>query len=161
VICKVDGCSRTHQARGFCSTHYESWRLGDLSEVALRICAVVACDRRVRARGLCASHYTRWRITGDAGDKPSIPQAQKGNTYTVTHDRLYRVKGKASAHLCLECGATAADWAYDHQCPDERIGDDGHGKLLAYSLDPAHYVALCRSCHSRFDHEWHSSQSVA
>ena len=72
-------------------------------------------------------------------------------SYNVTHRRLRKLRGPASAQWCAECGATAHHWSYDHSDPEQVIGDTGDGVIVAYSLDFARYRALCRSCHAKDD----------
>lgn len=73
-------------------------------------------------------------------------------TYVGLHARLARVRGKARDHTCVECGAPADDWSYDHRDPDEVVGEH-HGCMVAYSLDLARYQPMCRSCHVYRDRE--------
>lgn len=63
------------------------------------------------------------------------------------HGRVKKIRGKASNFPCAHCGEPANEWAYDHLDPDERPDAEG-----PFSLDPAHYMPLCSSCHRRFDH---------
>lgn len=71
--------------------------------------------------------------------------------YVSMHARVARIRRKAAAHLCAHCSVQAEEWAYDHADPDEVTGTTSRGIVVAYSLDPAHYMPLCRACHSRFD----------
>jgi hypothetical protein len=65
--------------------------------------------------------------------------------------RVRATKGSASQHTC-PCGAPAAHWAYDHQDPDQRIGQAGkRGEGLPYSLNPDHYQPRCVPCHKAAD----------
>lgn len=73
-------------------------------------------------------------------------------TYSAAHYRIKAAKGKASAHLCIDCGAQARDWSYDGQDPDELTGYSRvGGNPRAYSLDPDRYVPRCRKCHTAKD----------
>jgi hypothetical protein len=75
-VCSVPDCGRTHQAHGFCMTHYKRWlHGGDLggpiqekwAMVAATpdgSCLVETCDRLAFARGLCSAHYHRKLRTG-------------------------------------------------------------------------------------------------
>jgi hypothetical protein len=78
--------------------------------------------------------------------------------YAAMHQRIKRVRGKASALRCF-CGVIAVDWAYDHQDPDETAEvvdkDKDNFKKKSpnrFSQDPFHYVALCRGHHMALDH---------
>lgn len=64
-------------------------------------------------------------------------------------------KDPARNHPCEHCGDRAKDWAYDHMDPNEM-----HSEVGPYSLDPSHYIALCNSCHTKFD-KGRSWQSVS
>lgn len=71
------------------------------------------------------------------------------HAYVTAHDRIRRVRGKASARDCVTCGRQAHDWAYNHEQPDpqEIINEAG----LVYSDDPSYYTPMCRKCHRQFD----------
>lgn len=71
-------------------------------------------------------------------------------TYHAAHVQVREILGRASDRNCLDCGAPAKHWAYDHCDPDE-IRD-----LLgrAYSADHQRYRSLCVLCHRRFDAPW-------
>lgn len=71
--------------------------------------------------------------------------------YYGAHGRLRRVLGSASARRCAHCDQPARDWAYDHQDPDE-LTAEVNGCIVPYSLDPAHYMPLCKRCHNKLDH---------
>lgn len=70
--------------------------------------------------------------------------------YTGAHQRVYRTRGKASDHTC-SCGRQAFAWAYKHDTPDPDELMTPQGRR--YSADPSYYVAMCGSCHNRFDKE--------
>lgn len=66
--------------------------------------------------------------------------------YDHAHDQVKALRGRAAEYDCAHCGKPAHHWAYDHADPDVPLT-----AWHPYSLDPAHYLALCRSCHARFD----------
>ena len=109
-----------------------------------RACSIPGCPHPRRTRGWCDTHYRQYL----RGYAPAPSHWKNGNVgYNGIHIRLYRERGRASDYTCAECGRQALDWAYDHMDPAERINDKG----WPYSLDTAHYVPLCRSCHRRQD----------
>lgn len=79
--CSVEGCDRTHCAKGWCKFHWERVRrTGEPGPVGYlpkggRVditekCSVDGCDRTIRprgGRGMCSMHYQRYRKTGDPG----------------------------------------------------------------------------------------------
>jgi hypothetical protein len=107
-------------------------------------CLAPDCDKPHRAQGWCGTHWMRWYGGGIA--KPRWSDKPRGCGYWGAHDRVERVYGLAKEHAC-NCGAPAAEWAYDHAASDEAV--DSRGR--PYSPSPEHYVAMCRSCHRRFD----------
>ena len=57
----------------------------------------------------------------------------------------------------------AEDWAYDHEDPDEKsdvIQSHGTWRRVPFSLDPTHYLPMCRSCHRSFDWRRNSRPAV-
>ena len=73
-------------------------------------------------------------------------------SYATVHHQLRRTRGRASEYRCQLCPSPATQWAYDHKDPDECMGVfDSTGRLAPYSLDPAHYLPLCKPCHTHLD----------
>jgi hypothetical protein len=158
--CRVDGCDRhPNRLRGtICETHYCRIRRTGTTDPRpplppIQPCSVDGCDTPARARthGLCGKHREAQRRWGD----PTINKAgwarRDDPGYRAAHRRVARSKGPASRHAC-PCGAPAAHWAYDHQDPDQRIGQAGaEGEGLPYSLDPSHYRPRCVPCHKTED----------
>lgn len=166
--CAADGCVRLAKSRGWCQTHYVRWlRHGDHTVVLQNLpqpktpCSIDGCDRPTRARGWCNLHWTRWRNNGDpelvlpssatATGEKSANWAGADITYRGMHLRVRTNRGLATLHACVHCGVSARQWAYDHNDPDERIGDTGRGRLMPFSVNIEHYIPLCLSCHWRFD----------
>ena len=158
-ICSVTGCERAARARGWCQAHYFRWRRTGSTGVAAvavntpKICAVDECERKHLALGLCDRHFQRYQKWGDPYyvDEHATGRyhwAWRGDDigYGTAHERIRKTRGSASDHRCSDCGGVAAQWAYDHEDPDER-----HSDLGSYSTDPSHYRPLCVSCHKRFD----------
>lgn len=79
--CSIVGCERIHRARGWCSTHYNRWRLfgHTMAEEPVRdgsprppICSTPACEKPtdVGSGRLCSMHRRRLRTTGILGLVP-------------------------------------------------------------------------------------------
>lgn len=165
ATCSIEECDRSSSSRGWCRTHYERWRRLGTTELPVRqstICSHEGCDRLSRARGWCPKHYQRWKFRGDPntvlprsgpnGTGPlSINWRGQDVSYSGAHVRVAKQRGPAKQHRCEHCGDSAAEWAYDHSDPNELVGDEGHGYQAPYSLSAVHYIALCVTCHRRFD----------
>lgn len=68
--CQVEGCSKPVNARGWCSMHYERWRLhGDVAWQPRvdppRLCSVGGCAKKHEAQGYCPAHLRRFKLYGD------------------------------------------------------------------------------------------------
>lgn len=126
-------------------------------------CTLDGCDKPKRARGWCVAHWNRWRRHGDPGTAAIGPVFGEMNPswrgddvgYAAVHRRLQVQRGSASALDCVQCGAAAQGWAYQHTAPDERVCDV---RNLPFSTDLSHYEAMCLPCHNQLDatHGWNS-----
>lgn len=124
-------------------------------------CAITGCSNTARssaAGALCPAHHTRVVAHGDIGPVEMLMGTDDSVGYAGAHQRVRRLIGPASDHLCVcGCGEQAAEYAYQGGCPRERwelvTKNDGREKptLLAYSPDPARYAPMAASCHRRFD----------
>jgi hypothetical protein len=79
--CTVEGCDRTHQARGFCMAHYIAARKAGLANrygtnKGLS-CLVDGCARPAHARGACRMHTMRLARAGQYGPAEPLPQWEK------------------------------------------------------------------------------------
>ena len=57
-VCKVDGCQRKHEAKGWCAFHYAQFR-------TKKSCTLRGCSAPILARGLCVRHYRSFQAHGD------------------------------------------------------------------------------------------------
>ena len=163
ATCSFEGCEKPVWARTLCGTHYSRWRRrGDVAAPLVQrrgTCSVEGCDDKHQARGYCDKHYRRLLDHGDP-DTVGTPGPSRGANvgatnpawkgddagYMAVHLRLKTLYGPAADHTC-HCGAPAAQWAYLHNDPAEKVSPDG----LPYSTDPARYTAMCAPCHVAFD----------
>jgi hypothetical protein len=83
-------------------------------------------------------------------DRPREASARtpREGSYEAAHRRVARERGRASGHLCADCGAPAVDWSYNHSGVMERRD---RASLMSYSLDVRQYDARCRPCHRAYD----------
>lgn len=159
-VCSVDGCDRPYLALGYCNPHYLRRKRsgspdgdgGPLRDEIPTECTVPGCDRPYEAHGMCGSHRRMVR-TG----RPVGPIESRGGdlaSYVGAHNRVRTKRGPAAGYPCSHCPSQAAEWAYDHADPNEKLGpvkSRGRDLALPYSEDPAHYMPLCKPCHTRFD----------
>jgi hypothetical protein len=154
--CKVLGCKRTDRGgRGLCALHYKRmWKYGSTKKPPKRperLCSIEGCTKKHGARGYCRMHFARWKKWGDplVVKRAGRPRGHNPNScsYSSAHNRVIELRGRASEHTCVWCGAPADDWAYQHNDPDERISP----RDRPYSMKPECYEPGCRPCHTRFD----------
>lgn len=151
--CQVQGCLSEVKARDLCAAHYEDFRRNRTDG---RRCDFDGCESPAVARGLCDLHNARSRRTGSAEGVGRIgaPRHEIAG-YDAAHRRADKQFGRAKTHSCAHCGGSAADWAYDHEDEERLICADSG---LEYSLDPSHYIPLCKSCHRKFDFAWRTER---
>jgi hypothetical protein len=63
-ICTIEGCTKTYEARGLCSMHYQRARKHGSTDLPSRkktprLCTVAGCTQPHIAKGLCGRHYQR------------------------------------------------------------------------------------------------------
>ena len=137
----------------------------------MRTCEViengVKCDHKFYAKGMCNKHYHRWTRHGDpliVGKNQYTLQENWGTRkdtckkYRTAHARVQTARGKASNYLCAqECGAQAAQWAYDHSDPNELYDwvrrPEGTWVEAPFSLNVDHYTPMCIPCHTSHDRQ--------
>jgi len=76
--CKIEGCKRAYQAKGYCFYHYDKWKGGELAKARSKTCSKEGCHKKVAAHGLCAEHQKK--KTGEtapaaAPAAPAMPAA--------------------------------------------------------------------------------------
>lgn len=125
-------------------------REGYVRPAHLLPCQVEGCLKRQKARGLCPKHYRMLLTYGDPLTPPRQGLSGSENPawrpvvgYQQAHDRLGPVTGPCAAG----CGRPAQEWAYDEGDAQQLVSPLGR----RYSLDPSHYLAMCRSCHRKSD----------
>ena len=65
--CKIKGCKRPYQAKGYCNVHYQKWRRGELEKPRFKTCNFGVnklklgekkeCLKPIFRGGLCEEHY--------------------------------------------------------------------------------------------------------
>lgn len=92
-------------------------------------------SEKLRGRNLSPEHRAKLRK-----ETPS---------YHAAHRRVEAERGKASTHPCDHCGKQARDWALRDGGGRSK---KGNGRHRMYSLVADDYLALCQSCHRRYDY---------
>ncbi|GAC1337250.1 MAG: hypothetical protein NVSMB23_03490 [Myxococcales bacterium] len=72
--CKVEGCKRAYQAKGYCFFHYGKWKAGELPKARFDTCGKEGCKKKVVAHGRCAEHQ-KVKAEPAAGAAPAAPAA--------------------------------------------------------------------------------------
>jgi transposase-like protein len=57
--------------------------------------------------------------------------------YHPKHKRVYRARGKASEHACVDCSGPAEDWSWVHDTDGSDLNE--------------HRQPRCRRCHKAYD----------
>ena len=94
-------------------------------------------------------HYFRLIRHGD----PSITKQSPVLSYEAAHNRVRRIRGKASDLDCVNGNHKAEEWA---------LSKDAKGVILGkpkgltetprtYSILPNDYIPMCRKCHWEYD----------
>jgi hypothetical protein len=170
TACAVPGCGKPVKRGGFCYGHYmKNWRYGTPTpehpdrweDLTGRRFGTLLLVERIGSRWRCICDCGRERLAlvgdlnraGDAntcGDRRTHRRADDAG-YTAAHQRVRRDRGPISAHQCVDCGAPARHWSYNHDDEDERLAHGLSAHPVAYSLNPEHYSPRCVPCHKRFD----------
>jgi hypothetical protein len=72
--CKIEGCKRAYQAKGYCFFHYDKWKNGELPKGRYKTCNKEGCLKKVVAHGLCADHQAKKGAEAPAA-APAAPAA--------------------------------------------------------------------------------------
>lgn len=59
--CQIKDCKRPYRAKGYCVTHYQNWRRGEIEGHRARynICSKEGCRKPTERGGLCAEHNAK------------------------------------------------------------------------------------------------------
>lgn len=151
--CTAEGCDRDARLVSGSLCHMHERRLARTGRVdgmgsAPENCVIDGCPDPARTiAGHCGKHHERIKRHG-APDVVLAPRwTGERASYTAVHQRLARVRGRASTHRCVDCSKAASQWSYGH------ARGPGHRECEAgpYSVDLADYDPRCVSCHKKFD----------
>lgn len=181
AICSVEGCSKPSRSRvaDMCPKHYHRvYRYGTLERTTdlvaqglressnppqhksgMRV-GTLTLVRRSRYGWLAQCSCGETRIVSAGEINRTAERNTCGNKanhlsddvdYSAAHGRVRKERGKASRYPCVDCGARAKHWSYDHADPDERTSSVERTMGLAFSLNIEHYQPRCVPCHKRYD----------
>lgn len=121
--CSIEGCERSHDARGFCARHYRQWRRAG-NGPSVPACSIDGCDRRAEtARGWCWTHHRRWQ---DHGDPEHVPMRER-----LERDRFYSHTERRGA--CLIWTGNKNGRGYGTWTPKEGVRHLAHRRSLELS----------------------------
>lgn len=137
---------------------YVTVKLGEI-----RICQVDGCSTRADGLRWCKKHATRYRRHGDPEKFIPVDQRDMATgprnihwtgdsaTYSAVHQRIRKVRGRASRYQCVDCGEQAKQWSYNRSDANEKLGVAETPNPVPYSVSLESYVPRCISCHKKFD----------
>ena len=73
--CRIEGCKRAYQAKGYCFFHYDKWKAGELPKARYKTCSKEGCLKKVVAHGLCAEHQGKKEGAAPAAPAGAAPPA--------------------------------------------------------------------------------------
>ena len=73
--CRIEGCKRAYQAKGYCFFHYDKWKDGELPKARYKTCSKEGCHKKVAAHGLCAEHQAKKGAEAAAPAPAAAPTA--------------------------------------------------------------------------------------
>jgi len=73
--CRIEGCKRAYQAKGYCFFHYDKWKAGELPKGRYKTCSKEGCLKKVAAHGLCAEHQKNKAVAPAETAAPAAPAA--------------------------------------------------------------------------------------
>lgn len=168
LACSIDGCKNASRKRGWCSMHYRRWfRHGNPDTVKLKGWFSRSPEDKARKSALTTGrrHAPEIRAKISAANKGKAGLRAETNgrwigdniTYHGLHKRLESQREKPSN--CEHCHRAdkKLSWAWNHDSPVESTRLDTHGR--SYSIDLCDYIALCYSCHQRYDSSFIAKRS--
>lgn len=104
--------------------------------------------RTLRAYRLITGTITTCGCGGNRGGRNL--KSSEEISYAAAHMRIRRARGRATDHMCIDCGEPARDWCLRRDASPV-LTTVHRGFLCRYSGDPADYDPRCRWCHRAYD----------
>lgn len=154
--CKVDGCQKKHNSKGYCSMHYYRFKKHGSPDktITRKECSVQDCDEPANAKGLCNKHYYRNKKYGDP-NVVRFPWRKDRSCSIPNCKEEHEAKGYCKKHYMV-----FRKFNISHESYVEKVLNQNnkcmickkscsHGKML--SLDHDHETKeirdlLCSSC---------------
>ena len=72
--CRVEGCKRPYRAKGYCVSHYQKWRRGEMEghHARYKTCSKEGCRKPAGQWGVCDEH----RSAGKEAAAAAAPAAE-------------------------------------------------------------------------------------
>lgn len=146
--CTVEGCDRSHEARGLCRGHYRrqrhGWSMeGPIRPVAQRdpLCTVEGCEEKHQSLGFCVMHYNRYKARGTTD--PAVPRTPHSDLCSVEDCDKKRVRRTGLCNMHHQRWVKTGDtihWCRLRECV-------GCAKWFSHPQPQA--VTCSRTCHNR------------
>jgi hypothetical protein len=151
MLCDIVPCGKKVKTKRMCDMHYQRVRKIGSPYLPKKVCSEPNCDTKHFGKGYCEKHYLRMRRRGTL-ELPHQPPGHDFPQYNTLHLRIYKARGAASEHPCVDCGEQAQEWAYNHSGAEEYLAwSQTDDKYYPASNDIYQYEPRCKSCHNTFD----------
>ena len=129
--CSVDGCKRSHSAKGFCNKHYQAYLRHSNPEKKIvnrehsGFCSVDGCGREYSAKGFCHKHYRRWKTHGD----PNVTLRSNAGWRNKGGYRVKYLNGKSVYEHRLVMEEYIGRKLFDHENIHHKNGDRSDNRI--------------------------------
>ena len=118
------------------------------------MCKTDECEEKAVVRGWCRRCYSRNYMRAKRNGENFERKHRWGKRkYDGQHAYMKANFGAARNYKCDACGKQAHEWAFIKKwCPsDELLTEIRQGREIEYSLNPKHYIPMCRKHHRAID----------
>ena len=139
--CKVDGCGKKYNCKGYCGKHYYRWKTHGDPLVSLKsggLCSIDGCSSKIEARKLCPKHYMRLKTHGD----PTIKSVKE----LSPKERIIMNSAIDTNTDCWIFIGNRVKNGYGQICINGKIGIAHRHSYVAFKGDIPGGLLVCHKC---------------